>query len=125
MKKQKFLVALFSLSALLTFLLLPAQTQNVSAAPPEAIAKPFTAVLGLDAFSSYRLNLSGEVEGTRHGLPTLGSVDGFYDVTKQPQAQHLRINTDGEAFNSIAPLGKAEAFKIKNTYNIQNPQDGS
>ena len=67
--------------------------------------EPFTATIGLDRFSSYRMNFSGEFDGIRQGQPASGSLEGFLDVTKNPKAQHLWIEVDGKSLNSLAPLG--------------------
>jgi hypothetical protein len=88
-------------------------------------SKPFTATLGLDTFSAYRLNLSGEFDGTRDGKPSSGTVTGFLDVTKQPTARHLRLEMEGETFSDVAPRGRMEAFELNNSYFIQNPRSGS
>ena len=88
-------------------------------------AKPFTATLGLDNLSAYRMNLSGEFDGTRDGQPSSGTVTGFLDVIKQPAARHLSLAMAGETFSDVAPLGKMEAFEINNSYFIQNPRSGS
>jgi hypothetical protein len=90
-----------------------------------AASRPFTATLGLDTFSAYRLNLSGEFDGTRDGQPSSGTVTGFLDVTKQPAARHLSLVMEGETFSDVAPLGTMEAFEINNSYFIQNPRSGA
>jgi hypothetical protein len=120
MKKQTFLTLLFALSLLLW---LPVQT--VSAAPDQIKPEPFTATTGLETFSSYRLNFSGEVEGIKDGRPSAGTLTGFVEATKNPKAQHLRIDTTGDTFSTVAPLGRIEAYDINGTFYVQNPQTGS
>ena len=129
MKKQKVFIPIFTL---VVFLLLPAQTGSVSAAPsirePASVARvesePFTATTGLEEFTSYRMNFSGEVDGTRQGRPTSGNLEGALEVTKNPAAQHLGVKLNGEAFSNLAPLGRLEIYEVDNTFYIQNPQNG-
>jgi hypothetical protein len=122
MKKRLFFILMLSLSV---FLLLSAQTPTVRAAPNSAKPESFTATTGLEQFSSYRLNFTGEVDGTKDGKPSSGSLAGFLDVTNYPKAQHLRIDTTGDTFSTVAPLGKIEVYDINGTFYIQNPQSGS
>jgi hypothetical protein len=122
MKKRLFFIFMLSLSV---FLMLSAQTQTVRAATNQGEPEPFTATTGLEQFSSYRLNFTGEVDGTKDGQPSSGSLAGFLDVTNYPKAQHLRVDVDGDTFSTLAPLGTIEVYDVDNTFYIQNPQDGS
>jgi hypothetical protein len=114
------LVLLFALSILFW---LP--TQTATAAPNRVKSEPFTATTGLETFSSYRLNFTGEVDGTKDGRPSAGTATGFLEATKYPEAQHLRLDTAGDAFSTVAPLGRIEAYDVNGTFYVQNPQTGS
>jgi hypothetical protein len=120
MKKQTFLMLLFALSLLLW---LP--TRTATAAPNQIKSEPFTATTGLETFSSYRLNFSGEVDGTKDGRPSGGTLTGLLESTNKPRAQHLRLDTTGDTFSTVAPLGKIEVYDVNGTFYVQNPQTGS
>jgi hypothetical protein len=122
MKKRYFFMLLFALSI---FIGLTAQPQIATAASNQVKREPFTATTGLERFSSYRLNFSGEVDGIKDGQPSTGSLAGFLEVTKNPKAQHLRLDTAGDTFSTVAPLGRIEAYDVNGTYYVQNPQTGS
>jgi hypothetical protein len=130
MKRYKAFMPVFTL---VVFLLLPAQSGGVNAAPAisestpvaGAASEPFTATTGLEEFTSYRMNFSGEVDGTRQGRPTSGSLAGVLEVTKNPEAQHLGVRMTGDAFSGLAPLGSMEIYEVDHIFYIQNPQNGS
>jgi hypothetical protein len=50
---------------------------------------------------------------------------GLLEVTKRPDAQHLRIEMNGDTFNALAPLGTLEIYDVNNTFYLQNPADGT
>lgn len=86
---------------------------------------PFTATTGLKSFASYRMQFATEFEGTRQSQPTSGSLSGTLEATKKPEAQHWRVDMEGDAFSALAGLGTMELYDVNNTFYIQNPQDGS
>ncbi len=89
-----------------------------------AASKPFTATTGLSEFASYRMNFTSDFEGTRQGKPTSGSLAGLFEATKSPEAQHLRVEMEGDTFRTLAPLGNIEIYDINGTFYLKNPQDG-
>ena len=131
MKKQKILIPVVATIVALSSLAFGgsqamAQTGTKSEIQTVNVeAKPFTATTGLETFSSYRMNLGAEFDGFKDGQPSSGSLDGFLDVVKEPKAQHLRVDVQGDTFADIAPLGTIEAFDVNSVYYAQNPQNGS
>lgn len=89
-----------------------------------AESKPFTATTGLSEFPSYRLNFTSDFEGTRQSKPTSGSLAGFLEATKSPEAQHLRVEMEGDTFRALVPLSNIEIYDINGTFYLKNPQDG-
>jgi hypothetical protein len=87
-------------------------------------SRPFTATVGFDTFSAYRLDFSSEFEGTRQGQPTSGDLSGFLEVTRNPAAQHLRVEMKGDTFKTLAPLGVLEIIDVGGTFYVKSPQDG-
>ncbi len=96
-------------------------TKTVVANPA---SQPFTATVGLDTFSAYRMDFSSEFEGTRQGQPTAGDLSGFLEVTKNPAAQHLLVEMNGDTFKKLAPLGELEIIDLGSTFYLKSPQDG-
>lgn len=96
-------------------------TKTVVANPA---SRPFTATVGLDTFSAYRMDFSSEFEGTRQGQPTSGDLTGFLEVTKNPAAQHLLVGMNGDSFKKLAPLGELEIIDLGSTFYLKSPQDG-
>ncbi len=87
-------------------------------------SRPFTATVGLDTFSAYRLDFSSQFEGTRQGRPTSGDLSGFLEVARNPAAQHLRVEMRGDSFKTLAPLGVLEIIDVGGTFYVKSPQDG-
>lgn len=86
----------------------------------------FTAGLGLATFSAYRLNFSAVFSGTRQGQPAAGSLNGLFEVTRNPEARHWRVELAGDTFSELASFGEVvELYHIGNTIYLQNPQDGA
>lgn len=86
----------------------------------------FTANLGLVTFSAYRLNVSAVFSGTRQGQPAAGSLEGLFEVTRNPEARHWRIEMAGDIVQEFASLGQTvELYDINGFIYMQNPQDGS
>lgn len=96
-------------------------TGTVAANPA---SRPFTATVGLDAFSAYRLDFSSEFEGNRQGRPTSGDLSGFLEITRNPAAQHLLVEMKGDTFKTLAPLGELEIIDVGGTFYLKSPQDG-
>ena len=92
-----------------------------------AKSEPFSATTGLAEFPSYRMTFASDFEGTRQGKPTSGTLGGLLEVTKSPEAQHLRVDMTGDTFSALAPLGmeNIEIYDINGTFYLKNPQDGS
>jgi hypothetical protein len=86
---------------------------------------PFTATTGLDTFSTYRMNFITNFDGTRQGQPSAGNLEGMFEVTQKPKAQHWRIVMTGNAFAQLAALSTMELYDINNVIYIKNPGDGS
>ncbi len=109
----------------------PSPTPAPTASEPEPavdvalISEPFTATIGLDSFSAYRMDVSSEFTGTLKGEPTSGDIAGLLEMTKNPEAQHLRVEMNGDTLKSLAPLGVIEIYDIGDTFYLQNPADGS
>ena len=131
MKRQRFLIPVLSVTLALSAVAfgggqVAAQNGPTGEVQPAAAkSEPFTATTGLERFSSYRMNLSGEFDGTKDGQPSSGSFSGFFEATKNPKAQHLRVDMDGDTLSTFAPLGRIEVYDVNNIYYVQNPQDGS
>ena len=101
----------------------PAKTTELPASQERI---QFTATTGLEKFSAYRMMFESTFDGTRQNQPTNGTLSGLLEVTTNPQAQHLQVNMQGDAFSELALLGgKMELYDIGDTFYIQNPQDGS
>ena len=88
------------------------------------VSEPFTATIGLDSFSAYRVDVSSAFTGTLKGEPTSGDIVGLLEATENPEARHLRVEMNGETLKSLSPLGVIEIYDIGDTFYLQNPAGG-
>ena len=92
----------------------------------EMEAVPFTASVGLDTFSAYKLDVDVTFEGTKAGKVTAGDMVGLFETTHGPEAQHWMIQMTGDVLPELAMLGgKVELYDIGGTMYMQNPGDGT
>jgi hypothetical protein len=98
---------------------------NNTTSPESGEAVPFTATPGLERLKSYRMNFEADFDGTQQSRPASGTINGLFEVTKDPSAQHWLINTSGETLRQLVPVGSVELYSIEDTMHFQNPQNGS
>ena len=98
--------------------------EAVTAEEMEAV--PFTAVVGLDTFSAYKLDVDVTFDGTKAGKATAGEMVGLFETTRGPEAQHWMVQMTGDVLPELAMLGgKVELYDVGGTMFMQNPGDGT
>ena len=91
----------------------------------DAEASPFTATIGLDTFSAYRMNFLTDFDGLSKGQATQGTMSGLLEITRKPQAKHWQMNMAGDTFGELSTLGSMEMYDFGSTMYIQNPLDAT
>ena len=104
----------------------PVAEADETDAAQEMEAMPFTASVGLDTFSAYKLNVDVDFDGTKEGKPTAGNLAGVFETTHGPEAQHWMVQMTGDVLPELAMLGgKVELYDVGGTMYMQNPGDGT
>jgi hypothetical protein len=86
---------------------------------------PFTATIGLDTFSAYRLHFVTDFTGRRGDRPARGRLRGFFEVTRSPPAQHWRVEVTGAKSSNLGHMAAIELIEVGQTAYLRHPQDGS